>query len=135
MEASATEGADDKKDEKKNGDKDKDKKAAKAKEEVKNTAVLIKEPETFAAFAFFDTNLCGYLFERDAEEILHSLGLRLSRAQVQRLLKKVVTRDSLNYRKLTDVVINKDTKEVKSSPYKVPLPSLAQIAQGKQAFL
>lgn len=34
------------------------------------------------AFVYFDQSHCGYLLERDLEEILYTLGLHLSRAQV-----------------------------------------------------
>uniref|UniRef100_A0A914VCE3 Uncharacterized protein n=1 Tax=Plectus sambesii TaxID=2011161 RepID=A0A914VCE3_9BILA len=34
-----------------------------------------------------------------------------------------------------DVIVNKDTKEVKSAPYKVPLPSLSQIALGNNPLV
>lgn len=35
------------------------------------------------AFVYFDQSHCGYLLERDLEEILYTLGLHLSRAQVK----------------------------------------------------
>lgn len=34
------------------------------------------------AFVYFDQSHCGYLLEKDLEEILYTLGLHLSRAQV-----------------------------------------------------
>lgn len=34
------------------------------------------------AFVYFDQSHCGYLLEKDMEEILYTLGLHLSRAQV-----------------------------------------------------
>lgn len=34
------------------------------------------------AFVYFDQCHCGYLLEKDLEEILYTLGLHLSRAQV-----------------------------------------------------
>lgn len=38
--------------------------------------------ELLMAFVYFDQSHCGYLLERDLEEILYTLGLHLSRAQV-----------------------------------------------------
>jgi len=35
------------------------------------------------AFVYFDQSHCGYLQEKDLEEIMYTLGLHLSRAQVQ----------------------------------------------------
>lgn len=86
--------------------------------------------ELLMAFVYFDQSHCGYLLERDVEEILYTLGLHLSRAQVsvrlahvtgvskkklekvkscmsfvfqiKKLLNKPVVRESCYYRKLTD---------------------------------
>ncbi|KAF4518769.1 hypothetical protein B566_EDAN006173 [Ephemera danica] len=68
-------------------------------EKVKMVTV---DPQLLLAFIYFDQTHCGYIFDRDMEEILHALGLHLSRAQCRRLLQKVLTRDTLAYRKLTD---------------------------------
>lgn len=38
--------------------------------------------ELLMAFVYFDQSHCGYLLERDLEDILYTLGLHLSRAQV-----------------------------------------------------
>lgn len=38
------------------------------------------------AFVYFDQSHCGYLLEKDLEEIMYTLGLHLSRAQVGRSL-------------------------------------------------
>ncbi|XP_034148520.1 cell division cycle and apoptosis regulator protein 1 isoform X12 [Esox lucius] len=54
------------------------------------------------AFVYFDQSHCGYLLEKDLEEIMYTLGLHLSRAQVKKLLNKPVVRESCYYRKLTD---------------------------------
>uniref|UniRef100_UPI00398E5C7D cell division cycle and apoptosis regulator protein 1 n=1 Tax=Pristiophorus japonicus TaxID=55135 RepID=UPI00398E5C7D len=54
------------------------------------------------AFVYFDQSYCGYLLEKDLEEIIYTLGLHLSRAQVKKFISKVVLRDSCQYRKLTD---------------------------------
>lgn len=58
--------------------------------------------ELLMAFVYFDQSHCGYLLERDLEEILYTLGLHLSRAQIKKLLNKPVVRESCYYRKLTD---------------------------------
>lgn len=46
--------------------------------------------------------------EKDFEEILYSIGLNISRAQVQKLLKRYLSRDRISYRYLTDSWANKD---------------------------
>jgi len=61
-----------------------------------------EDPHLLLAFVYFDQSHCGYIFDKDIEELLYTLGLNLSRAQVRKLVQKVVTRDSLHYRKLTD---------------------------------
>ncbi|XP_061084037.1 cell division cycle and apoptosis regulator protein 1 isoform X1 [Conger conger] len=54
------------------------------------------------AFVYFDQSHCGYLLEKDLEEIMYTLGLHLSRAQVKKLLNKPFVKESCFYRKLTD---------------------------------
>lgn len=54
------------------------------------------------AFVYFDQSYCGYLLEKDLEEIIYTLGLHLSRAQVKKLINKVILRETCSYRKLTD---------------------------------
>uniref|UniRef100_A0A8C5WG62 Cell division cycle and apoptosis regulator protein 1 n=1 Tax=Leptobrachium leishanense TaxID=445787 RepID=A0A8C5WG62_9ANUR len=54
------------------------------------------------AFVYFDQSHCGYLLEKDLEEIMYTLGLHLSRAQVKKLFNKVLLKESCFYRKLTD---------------------------------
>lgn len=65
------------------------------------------------AFVYFDQTHCGYIFDKDIEELIYTLGLNLSRAQVRKLVQKVVTRDSLHYRKLTDKMKEEDVKDSK----------------------
>lgn len=59
-------------------------------------------PELLLSFVYFDTTQCGYIFEKDLEELFYALGLNLSRSQARRVAEKFVTRDALYYRKLTD---------------------------------
>lgn len=54
------------------------------------------------SFIYFDQTNCDYIFDKDIENLLFILGLNLSRAQLRKLIGKVVTRDFLHYRKLTD---------------------------------
>ncbi|XP_065333777.1 cell division cycle and apoptosis regulator protein 1-like isoform X4 [Cloeon dipterum] len=88
------------------GSKKKDAKDSKEKESkekpVKKVKMVTIDPGLLLAFVYFDQSHCGYILNKDLEEIIHTLGLNLSRAQVKRLLLRVVTRDTFNYRKLTD---------------------------------
>lgn len=40
------------------------------------------DKDLLMAFVYFDQSHCGYLLEKDLEEIMYTLGLHLSRAQV-----------------------------------------------------
>lgn len=92
----------------KEGKKDKDKDSKK-----KKTKVYTSDPYLLLSFVYFDQTHCGYIFDKDIEELIYTLGLNLSRAQVRKLVQKVVTRDSLHYRKLTDKIKEDDGKDVK----------------------
>lgn len=57
-----------------------DKKKKKKKDEDKQMKTV--NPSLLLAFSYFDQNHCGYLTDKDTEDIIHTLGLKLSRAQV-----------------------------------------------------
>ena len=76
------------------------------------------EPYLLLSFVYFDQTHCGYIFDKDIEELIYTLGLNLSRAQVRKLVQKVVTRDSLHYRKLTDKAKEDDSKDTKKDDEK-----------------
>lgn len=46
--------------------------------------------------------------EKDVEDILNSIGLNVSRGHMQKLVKKFVSREKINYRYLTDSWLGKD---------------------------
>lgn len=54
------------------------------------------------ACVYFDQSHAGYLLDRDVEDIIHTTGLQLSRAQVKKLVSQSLHRDQFNYRRLTD---------------------------------
>ncbi|XP_071371978.1 cell division cycle and apoptosis regulator protein 1-like, partial [Centroberyx affinis] len=89
------------KDDRKDGRKSSKERSSKDKEKEKKQMVTYNK-ELLMAFVYFDQSHCGYLMERDLEEIMYTLGLHLSRAQVKKLLNKPVVRESCYYRKLTD---------------------------------
>ncbi|XP_023244872.1 cell division cycle and apoptosis regulator protein 1 isoform X2 [Copidosoma floridanum] len=92
----------------KDGKKDKDKDGKR-----KKIRLFTSDPYLLLAFVYFDQTHCGYIFDKDIEELIYTLGLNLSRAQVRKLVQKVVTRDSLHYRKLTDKMKEEDSKDIK----------------------
>ncbi|XP_053307048.1 cell division cycle and apoptosis regulator protein 1 [Spea bombifrons] len=73
----------------------------KDKEKEKKQMVTVNR-DLLMAFVYFDQSHCGYLLEKDLEEIMYTLGLHLSRAQVKKLFNKVLLKESCFYRKLTD---------------------------------
>lgn len=83
-------------------DRDTSKKKDKDKKKRERPKMFTKDRNLLLSFIYFDQTHCGYIFEKDIEELLYTLGLNLSRAQVRKLVGKVITRDSLHYRKLTD---------------------------------
>lgn len=44
--------------------------------------LVTKDPSLLLSFVFFDRSRCGYIFDKDLEGLLLSLGLQLSRHQV-----------------------------------------------------
>ena len=86
-------------------------------------------PDLLLSFVYFDQTHCGYIFEKDLEDLFYTLGLNLSRSQVRKLAEKFVTRDSLYYRKLTDRLA--DVPHV--NPYEnVSEEQLAELARGNR---
>ncbi|KAJ8931979.1 hypothetical protein NQ314_015063 [Rhamnusium bicolor] len=83
-------------------DEEKEKKRDKDKRKKERVKLYTKDRHLLLSFIYFDQTHCGYIFDKDIEDLLYTLGLKLSRAQVRKLVSKVVTRDSLHYRKLTD---------------------------------
>uniref|UniRef100_A0A8C4Q350 Uncharacterized protein n=1 Tax=Eptatretus burgeri TaxID=7764 RepID=A0A8C4Q350_EPTBU len=67
-------------------------------------------PDLLLAFTYFDQSHWDYLQEKDLEELLYTLGLHLSRAQIKKLLSKVLSQDLCHYRRLTDAKQSEDVQ-------------------------
>lgn len=100
------------------------------------------DPDLLLSFVYFDQTHCGYIFEKDIEELFYTLGLRLSRAQTRKLVGKVVSRDSLFYRKLTDKPkeekVGGDASAEKPAPVdaiEVVSLNVAELSKGNKAYL
>lgn len=113
-------------------DEGKDKRKDKDKKKKEKVKMFTKDRHLLLSFVYFDQTHCGYIFEKDIEDLLYTLGLNLSRAQVRKLVSKVITRDSLHYRKLTDkpkdddfIVIDDSEKE----------SNLEELAMGNKSLL
>lgn len=87
--------------------KDEEPKKEEKKEKVEVRSVVANRT-VYEAFSLFDANLCGYLTEKDVEEILYNGEFGVSRGQIQKLSKKLSIRDRINYRHLTDVLTDMD---------------------------
>ncbi|KAI4460282.1 cell division cycle and apoptosis regulator protein [Holotrichia oblita] len=87
--------------------------------------MFTKDRNLLLSFVYFDQTHCGYIFEKDIEDLLYTLGLSLSRAQVKKLVSKVITRDSLHYRKLTDKPRDDDFIVIDDSEREANLHQLA----------
>lgn len=59
--------------------------------------MVVVDPDLLLSFVYFDQDHCGYIFSNHLEDLFHSLGLMLSRADTKRIITRVGAR-SLNYR-------------------------------------
>lgn len=85
-------------------------------------------PEILLSFTYLDSNRTNYLYEKDLEDFLLSIGLNLSRSKVKALSKKLTIRDGLfNYRSLTD-------KSTSSNQLNFKLPSDDSIVKNIISF-
>ncbi|XP_062571742.1 cell division cycle and apoptosis regulator protein 1-like isoform X2 [Saccostrea cucullata] len=111
-------------------DKEEKKKREKKKYQTKDAALLL-------AFTYFDQNHTGYLLDKDVEEIIHTIGLQLSRAQVKKLVQKLVTRDALNYRKLTDkpVPTPGEKEEATQEEKELKVSDIVKLSKGNSEYL
>ncbi|XP_078421497.1 cell division cycle and apoptosis regulator protein 1-like isoform X1 [Cetorhinus maximus] len=90
-------------DEKKPTGKGNDAESESIKELEKDVSQMVSlRKDLLLAFIYFDRNLCSYILEKDLEQILCTLGLHLSRAQIKQLLGKVCSQNMCLYRTLTD---------------------------------
>ncbi|KAI6218710.1 BMA-LST-3, isoform h [Aphelenchoides fujianensis] len=97
-----------------------------------NFTAVVHDVNAFSAFSHFDQNVCGYLLDRDVEEIVHSLGLPISRSAVQRLLRKVSARDRFNYRNLTDKWVDKDGNVKYTPELDAQMPTRGQLLESNE---
>lgn len=93
------------------------------------------DPSLLLSFVYFDQNHTGYLLDKDIEEIIHTTGMQLSRAQVRKFVQKLVTRDALNYRKLTDRPKSEDSSEDGKIDIKSTEIDDMKLAQGNYMYL
>ncbi|XP_019756359.1 cell division cycle and apoptosis regulator protein 1 [Dendroctonus ponderosae] len=109
---------DDKKKDRKSDSSDEDdddgRRSTKDKKKKDRVKLITKDKHLLLSFVYFDQSHCGYIFDKDMEELLYTLGLSLSRSQVKKIVNKVVTRDTLHYRKLTDKPKEEEKEELEN---------------------
>ena len=60
--------------------------------------MVVVKPQLLLSFVYFDTTHCGYIFEKDLEDLFMVIGLNLSRSQIKKVLGKLATRQAIYYR-------------------------------------
>lgn len=64
----------------------------------KDGKMIVVKPELLLSFIYFDVSYCGYIFDKDLEDLFLLLGLNLSRSQVKKYISKLSTRQAIYYR-------------------------------------
>lgn len=85
-----------------------DKKATTTTTAVVQTRPRTIHPELLLAFTFFDRNRCGYLTEKDLEEILLLSGLSLTKNEAKMLVSRTAHNEKVQYHQLTDKTLPVD---------------------------
>ena len=70
--------------------------------EEKEKVVITKNKKLLFGCSYFDLSHCGYIECKDVEDILLTLELELSRAEIKKIANKLASKDQVNYRTLTD---------------------------------
>ena len=78
--------------------------ATKPEKESKKLKIVTKDRDLLLACSYFDLGHCGYFETKDLEDILTTINLNLSRAQIKKLVSKVTSGkdQQVNYRQFTD---------------------------------
>ncbi|XP_033736293.1 cell division cycle and apoptosis regulator protein 1-like isoform X2 [Pecten maximus] len=119
------------------GEEESDDKGKKEKKKEKKK-LYTKDKDVLLSFTYFDQNHTGYLLDKDVEEIIHTIGLQLSRAQVRKLVQKLVSRDALNYRKLTDRPFpgqSDNKEEAEDQTWELKINEIEKLAIGNKSYI
>ena len=103
--------------------------------------VVTKDRDLLLACSYFDLGHCGYFETKDLEDILTTMNLNLSRAQIKKLVTKVTTGkdQQVNYRQFTDrpedeELVNAEIDdEDLGKGFKAFLPTAGQTSQQSNA--
>ncbi|XP_065366379.1 cell division cycle and apoptosis regulator protein 1-like isoform X2 [Calliphora vicina] len=101
---------------------------------VSDKKMVVVKPQLLLSFVYFDTTHCGYIFEKDLEELFTVLGLNLSRSQIKKVLGKLATRQAIYYRKLTDKEESLESTPAIEDVDDLPIEELQRIAAGNNQY-
>ncbi|XP_054729601.1 cell division cycle and apoptosis regulator protein 1-like isoform X1 [Anastrepha obliqua] len=113
----------------------KDKEKEKEKEHVSDRKMIVVKPQLLLSFIYFDTTHCGYIFEKDLEDLFTVLGLNLSRGQIRKVLGKLSIRQAFYYRKLTDKEESVEAPPKIEDADDIPSEELNKIALGNNVYI
>lgn len=113
-------------------DDEEDKEKRKKKHKKKQTYTV--DPSLLLACVYFDQTYCGYILEKDLEELLYMIGLKLSRAQVRKVLQKVCKREMFHYRKITDKMQNESAHNIQHPKDDVISANIKKISMENQKY-
>ena len=125
-------------------DKDKKDESGSSTEESKKSEkvkIVTKDRDLLLACSYFDLGHCGYFETKDLEDILTTINLNLSRAQIKKLVKEVTSGkdQQVNYRQFTDKPEDPKLAETevtsKIEPEEVDLSKEETLGQGFKAFV
>ena len=103
-------------------------------EEKKEKILVTKNKKLLSGFSFFDQSHCGYLENKDIEDILLTLELDLSRAEIKKISNKLASKDQVNYRHLVDGELDANSDEA-TTEEETDHQSLVTLAKGFRQYL
>ena len=91
--------------------------------EEKEKVLVTKNKKLLFGCTYFDMNHCGYIENKDLEDIIQTLELDLSRAEIKKITNKLASKDQVNYRTLVD---GEEGGELSEEGSKVSVENLAK---------
>ena len=140
MQSSSNEPSEDKADKDKKDESGSSTEESKKSEKVK---IVTKDRDLLLACSYFDLGHCGYFETKDLEDILTTINLNLSRAQIKKLVKEVTSGkdQQVNYRQFTDkpedpkLAETEVTSKIQLEPEEVDFSQEEILGQGFKAFV
>ena len=131
----------DKKDE--SGSNTEESKKSEKSEKSEKVKIVTKDRDLLLACSYFDLGHCGYFETKDLEDILTTINLNLSRAQIKKLVKEVTSGkdQQVNYRQFTDkpedpkLAETEVTNKIQLEPEEVDFSQEEILGQGFKAFV